>query len=246
MAYEKLTPESFLSNMKNQKYKGLTGARRAIGKANWSDADKAAVVSKAEKFYGAEKSSAPSQKVRSVGAKAPKKASVKSVGQAKKAAKGGRAPRSARSPQSVAETEQAAASFPNAVVQRDDPSAMRHKGAAEVISAFATRPLNPSEKKLYELCVAEMTINTSDEAKAACEGSTAKTAPIFQSSGTGCAAPTPTLPTGLIPRVQISLPTPSGSNTPKSLDELTPAEREQLAHLERAGKASGFDPHKQD
>jgi hypothetical protein len=46
--------------------------------------------------------------------------------------------------------------------------------------------------------------------------------------------------------VQITLPTPPGNNTPKSLEELTPAEREQLAHLERAGKATGFDPHKQD
>jgi hypothetical protein len=250
MAFEKLTPESFITRMKEGKYKGLTGARRAIGKADWPGTKKATATDEAVKFYGTTKpSTAPAKKVQSTGGKAPKKAAkkvaVKSVGQAKKAAKGGRAPRSARSPQPVAGTEQLPAGV--AFVQRDDPSAMRHTGASAVVAAFANRQLNPAEKHLYDLSIAEMSIHTSDEAKAACNGGQPKQASPFQHNTAGSAAPTPTIPTGLIPRVKIDVPsTTSSVNAPKSLEDLTTAEREQMTQLDKAARATGFDPHKQD
>jgi hypothetical protein len=52
MSYEKLTPEKFIENMKSGKYSGVTGARRAIGKAEWKDAEKERVRGIAEKHFG--------------------------------------------------------------------------------------------------------------------------------------------------------------------------------------------------
>lgn len=51
MNYEKLTPEKFAEKLKAGEYQNLTGARRGIGKADWSDAEKETARSKAEKHF---------------------------------------------------------------------------------------------------------------------------------------------------------------------------------------------------
>lgn len=50
--YEKLTLEKFKANLDANKYQNITGARRAIGKADWSEADKDKGRTLAEKFFG--------------------------------------------------------------------------------------------------------------------------------------------------------------------------------------------------
>lgn len=51
--YEKLTPEVFKTRLANGTYQDLTGARRAIGKATWADADKDKARKQAEAKFGA-------------------------------------------------------------------------------------------------------------------------------------------------------------------------------------------------
>lgn len=52
MSYEKLTLAKFIENLGEDKYGNLTGARRAIGKADWSDKDKSKAKEAAEKHFG--------------------------------------------------------------------------------------------------------------------------------------------------------------------------------------------------
>jgi hypothetical protein len=90
MNYEKLTPEKFVTKLKAGEYESLTGARRGIGKADWSDADKEAARTKAEKHFGgvpapakktatkkAPAAKTPAVKAAKAGAKVGRKASAK-------------------------------------------------------------------------------------------------------------------------------------------------------------------------
>lgn len=54
MNYEKLTVDRFSDNLKTQKYQGITGARRAIGKTNWSQKDKDKAHALANTYFGEE------------------------------------------------------------------------------------------------------------------------------------------------------------------------------------------------
>ena len=51
MNYEPLTPPRFEARLKEGVYKGLTGARRAIGKTNWSKKDKESAQVLCEKHF---------------------------------------------------------------------------------------------------------------------------------------------------------------------------------------------------
>jgi hypothetical protein len=95
MNYEKLTPETFVTKLKGNQYESLTGARRAIGKASWSDADKESARAKALKFFG-DNGAAPAAKpaAKTAAPKAPKKMAVAKVVKAPKG-KPGRKPKAA-------------------------------------------------------------------------------------------------------------------------------------------------------
>jgi hypothetical protein len=82
--YEKLTLEKFKTNLKGGKYETLTGARRAIGKADWSNVDREAARATADKHFGAPAAGAP--KAAATVAKPAKKAEKVAPVAAKKAA----------------------------------------------------------------------------------------------------------------------------------------------------------------
>lgn len=81
--YEKLTLEKFKTNLKGGKYATLTGARRAIGKADWSNVDREAARATADKHFGAPAAGAPKA---AAAAKPAKKAEKVTPVAAKKAA----------------------------------------------------------------------------------------------------------------------------------------------------------------
>lgn len=88
MNYEKLTVAKFEENLKAGKYKGLTGARRAIGKADgWSEKDRAKARGVADKHFSSGGASAPAKKAKGAhGSKPAKKVASKKVATKKTAA----------------------------------------------------------------------------------------------------------------------------------------------------------------
>jgi len=53
MKYEPLTPEKFADKLKTGEYESLTGARRAVGKASWNDAQRDKARKQADAHFGA-------------------------------------------------------------------------------------------------------------------------------------------------------------------------------------------------
>lgn len=101
MNYEKMTLEKFAANLKEGRYKNLTGARRAIGKADWKETDRDKARAMAEKALPDEtKDSKQSAKT----PKAPKAPKVKAakvprvVAVVKEKTKGVRGPRKLAAP----------------------------------------------------------------------------------------------------------------------------------------------------
>lgn len=91
MNYEKLTPERFTQKLKAGEYKILAGARRAIGKADWSSKEKEKAHEVATKHFGA--SPAPAKPAAKTAKKAAKKAVAKKTAAPAAAAKSVRAPK---------------------------------------------------------------------------------------------------------------------------------------------------------
>ncbi len=165
MAYEKMTPEAFARALKEGKYSGLTGARRAIGKASWPEADKHKAAAAALKHFGEP---------------APKTAAAKPA-VAKKTAKKGR--RGALvvhgTAHDVAETSTlnghvspSVPESPPAKVTRSPvaPSgsvsterATRQNSAAMVISSLGNRDMTALEQRAYTLALGELCATTSPE-----------------------------------------------------------------------------------
>lgn len=80
MNYEKLNRTRFSENLNSGKYANLTGARRAIGKASWTDKEKESARHEAEKFFGgATPTAASSTPKKASAAKAAKTAKPKTV-----------------------------------------------------------------------------------------------------------------------------------------------------------------------
>jgi hypothetical protein len=70
MGYTKMTLDMFIAKLKEGGYSGLTGARRAIGKSDWDEADKKSGNSAADKYFGDSK---PAAKAASAEPKVAKK-----------------------------------------------------------------------------------------------------------------------------------------------------------------------------
>lgn len=112
--YEKLTLEKFKTNLKGGKYETLTGARRAIGKADWSNVDRETARALADKHFGAPAASAPKSRP------APKKAEKASTPPPKAAVKPGPKVGRPAASASVAAAEKRSGDEPKAAVLRSD------------------------------------------------------------------------------------------------------------------------------
>jgi len=94
MNYQKLTLATFSENLAGGRYQNVTGARRAIGKADWSQADKDKAQALANKHFGENEAPAKPAKQKA----AAKKPAVKAAAvKAAKPAKVEKAPRGRRS-----------------------------------------------------------------------------------------------------------------------------------------------------
>jgi len=61
-AYEKLTPDRFISKLGEDGYPTISGARRAVGRSKWSEPDKKKCHAAINKHFGAEDEPAPVKK----------------------------------------------------------------------------------------------------------------------------------------------------------------------------------------
>jgi len=85
MGYEKLTPAKFKERLSSGGYKNAGGARKSVGKSDWSDVDKDKMRALIDKHFGAE-------------AAQPEKKAAKKKAPVKKAAKKGRVKKAAAKP----------------------------------------------------------------------------------------------------------------------------------------------------
>ena len=161
MNYEKLTVERFIANLKEGRYAGLTGSRRAIGKTDWSKKDKETAHAAADKHFSkagaATKGKAAPKKAKSAAVKKVAKKAAKSAKRAA-AAKPASAPKAAASappaPKPVREPVTSTSPRPG-----DDPGAVRQNSAATVIAAFRNSgSLNPLEQKAYDVATASYSV----------------------------------------------------------------------------------------
>jgi hypothetical protein len=152
MNYEKLSPEKFAINLKAGKYAGLVGARRAIGKSDWSDADKEKARTTAEKHFGG----APAVKKAVKAAKADK--AEKKPAKATKPAKAVKPAKAAKKAVKAVKAGRATAAAQDDAT--NDPSTVRQHAAATVISAYRNAgSLNEMEQRAYAAATAEYYLN---------------------------------------------------------------------------------------
>lgn len=83
MKYQKLTVEDFAKKLADGGYEHLTGARRAIGKTGWKDADKEKAKSLADAHFGAEAKAKPAATKKVAKKKVAKKPAPKKQAAAK-------------------------------------------------------------------------------------------------------------------------------------------------------------------
>ena len=250
--YQKLTLESFIKDLHAKKFKGIAGARRSIGKAQISKADRERAQLAINKFYGVEGAG-------------PKKVASKKV--AKKAAKA--APKKAAkqaAPKKVATKKAAVHRGPVARALHDvaepvnvqlsatgDERAVRANSAAMIVSAMYGRaPIDKDlEKRLLDRAGREYLANVDairgkDEAP--------DTTPVVKSheriARPRIAVQKPSQPKAEAPAAPLveAAPPPNGeSSLPADFDEnnCTPEQRRQWELLrdakevaERGGAAS--------
>lgn len=137
--YEKLTPERFAENLKEDKYGSLTGARRGIGKVDWSKKEKERALELAEKHFGTEEKPAK---------KAVKKAAKKEAAPSATPKRRGRPPKSASAQAqapvaSLEETEQASglSALPFSSVSAEENAKMHRLHVAQQIIGSAARAI---------------------------------------------------------------------------------------------------------
>lgn len=217
MGYEKLSVERFALSMKEGKYAGLTGARRAIGKVkDWTDAEKAKAKTLAEKHFGTEGAASSAGKPAKKAAKVAKVATKKAAKVAKKAAKAA-APKEptvkqVRSPRTPV-TDGGSTQVFNV---GGDAEAMRYLGSSMVVSALMGRSsLTPLEREL-------LVINEQENK-------------LYATSVGSAPAETPAPPASA-PRIAVP-PTATNGHVELTLETMTPDQRanhERLAAVARA------------
>lgn len=146
--YQKLTLESFVEKLKAKEFKGIAGARRSIGKAQISKADREKAHLAINKFFGAEgagpKKAAAKKAVKASPPKAAKKAATPKA--APKVAKKVSVKANSHAHLSVRAQETAVAA------PTGDERAVRANAAATIIGAMYGRaPIEKDlEKKILE------------------------------------------------------------------------------------------------
>lgn len=175
MNYEKLTVERFAQNLKDGKYAGLTGSRRAIGKTDWNKSDRERAHDMANKHFaksGAATKDKTAKPAKSAAAKKPKVVKKAASAAAKKTTKVAKA----AAPKPAAQTADAAPSpTPSSRPPRepvvagvprlvfDDPMTVRQHSSSMVIAALSGRALNPLEQRAYDLANESFAKNTTEE-----------------------------------------------------------------------------------
>lgn len=159
MNYEKLSVERFAQKLQEDEYKGLTGARRAIGKCrDWSKKEKEKAQELANAYFGgspvAPKVAKPAKKAAAPAAKKAAKPAKKAAAPAKLALV---AEKPAKAPKAAKPAKKAAAlavSLPEPVrVQRGVNPAETNTGAAGIVNVLGSRALSltPLEQQTYEM-----------------------------------------------------------------------------------------------
>lgn len=189
MNYDKLTVERFKERLDAGEYDGLTGARRAIGKAKWNDKDRERARALADAHFGADggkpapKKAAAKKPAPKKAAAAPKKvAAAKPAPAPKKAAAKKAASRPSSAPAPVREV--AAPSHP-APFRAPAPApaataapyhleeATRSNSAALVIQAMrGTGPLSSLEARTYAVAQEEYWASARESARQAVDVAT--------------------------------------------------------------------------
>jgi hypothetical protein len=179
MNYEKLTVDSFIENAQNGKYAGLTGARRAIGKATWNEKDKKRAHDFADKYFADGKNATKKEVTPRPQPKKAKKAAAAAAAPAvkktakKTAGRRGRAPATEAAPKRTPVTGVKASSSqqdlfptPPRLGNGDDPTTVRQHAASTVIAAYRnTGELNPLEQRAYDIATAEYSENARESAR---------------------------------------------------------------------------------
>lgn len=179
MNYEKLTVERFAVRLKEGAYKGLTGARRAIGKTDWTKKEKDRAHELADSHFAAGGKSSAKAPVKSAPKVAPKAAAKKTAAKAapapKRAAKAAATPKASPRVVSAKRAPVAAAApvvserVPHPVVPPGPPvleEVTRQNSASAVIAAYRNSgELNHLEQRAYDIATVEYAENASKAAK---------------------------------------------------------------------------------
>jgi hypothetical protein len=185
MNYEKLTVDSFIQKAKDGKYSGLTGARRAIGKTDWSDKDRKTAHAFADKFFAADDASKSKPARTPKVAKGKTERAPRTIKKAKKsparaaravpAASAAVAPRrTPATPRPVRTPVVPGPSLPR-MMQGDDPSTVRAHSAALIVSALRNSgALNTDEQLTYDTAIREYSANARDSARLVGEAAAGK------------------------------------------------------------------------
>lgn len=232
MNYERLTVDNFETRLKSGTYSGLTGARRAIGKADWSKKDKERAQELANKFYesGGKPTKAPT--------KAPKPTKTKTAAKAKtaKPAKTA-APKTATSKSHTSEStpvrQPVAMASPLRAARLGSLDDTRFNSAAAVIASFANRgALTPAEQEAYDISLAEFTLEAQPAARKPPERAPKRQPVVRQPEAVEDEEATPAVRQNeqvAAPRIVIP---PNGAD-----DLMTAEQREQHERLKKAAAA---------
>jgi hypothetical protein len=211
MNYERLTVDRFELNLKEGKYAGLTGARRAIGKANWTTKEREKAKEIANKFFDGGKPSVAKTK-----APKPEKKAAKAPKPEKKAAKPAKVKAAKKTAPTIPSTKRAAALTPPAagfelqlagVVRVGNLDDTRFNGTCAVISGFANRgSLTPAEQRAYDISLEEFALLAQPAAKAAVKRQPVTSTPETQGDGSPAVQPNERVaaPKVTIPKVDLS------------------------------------------
>jgi hypothetical protein len=234
MHYEKLTVERFAQNLKDGKYAGLTGARRSIGKTDWTTPDREHAHELANKHFakeGAASKGKTPKPAKTAAAKKPKVAATKAAAKAPKTETVAKPAKPAKQPAAKKSTPPPApASRPTfaKVVRepviavapsllRDDATTVRQNSTGLVIAALSGRKLNALEQRTYELAHASFAKNTAEELAAVSTTSDPKPATVARVLRTPSSA-------SKTAAAAASEPTSESSAEPEPSPALTPRE----------------------
>jgi hypothetical protein len=256
MNYEKLSVDRFALNLKEGKYAGLTGSRRAIGKCkDWSKKDRERAQELANKHFGsagaaAKPAAKPAKKAGKKIAKKAKAAPVAAKPATKAPSKAKPAKRAVAKPAREPVVDHVTTTMPR-LVHGYEPSTIRANAASAIIAGFLTRssPLTDREQRAYDAANEEYVAHSAVSKTTLAPAHKARTrAPVVHAAAPSTendesdehASPavskTESLAGGPRPA-----PTPkNGHDEEAALAHLTPAEREQHEKLKKAAAATGF------